>query len=169
MAWEVIFVTRKIRECSVRVPETKSKSALVSGSHHPDFLMRLKIQSNPKSKLFKSLLVRHIMKDRILGLVAESKVLNSKVFSLPRLLILTALEDLGEDGSTYRELKAGLDMEDGALFSNLVALEAMEYVKKTKVELENKEMHSYSITSEGKETLGGLRSWLRKWMGDADG
>jgi DNA-binding MarR family transcriptional regulator len=109
------------------------------------------------------------MKDRILGLVAESKALNSKVFSLPRLLILAALEDLGEDGSTYRELKAGLDMEDGALFSNLVALEAMEYVKKTKVELENKEMHSYSITPEGKETLGELRSWIRKWMGDADG
>jgi DNA-binding MarR family transcriptional regulator len=105
------------------------------------------------------------MKDHIIGLVAEAKVLNSKVFSLPRLLILTALEELGQDGPTYRELKAGLELEDGTLFSNLNALEEMGYVKKEKVELDNKEMHSYWITQDGKEALRALRLWFKSWVG----
>lgn len=106
-----------------------------------------------------------IMKANVLELVAEAKVLNSKVFSLPRILILASLEDLGPDGSTYRELKAALEMEDGTLFSNLSALEEMGYIRKAKVELENKEMHAYSITNEGKAVLDSLRSWFRKCIG----
>ena len=69
------------------------------------------------------------MNENIISLVAEAKALNSKVFSLPRMFILVALEDLGEDGSSYRELKAGLDLEDGVLFSNLNAIEEMGYLK----------------------------------------
>jgi DNA-binding MarR family transcriptional regulator len=104
------------------------------------------------------------MKFNILELVAESKVLNSKVVSLPRILILIALKDLGDDGSMYRELKAALDMEDGTLFSNLNSLEEMGYIKKRKLEFENKEMHSYSITEDGKNALGLLNSWFMKYL-----
>jgi len=104
------------------------------------------------------------MDSNILELVAEAKVLNSKIVSLPRILILIALKDLGEDGSTYRELKAALDMEDGTLFSNLNSLEEMGYIKGKKVELGNKEMHSYSITGDGKHALDLLNSWFVKYL-----
>lgn len=104
------------------------------------------------------------MRDNIIGLVAEAKALNSKVFSLPRILILTALEELGEDGSSYRELKAGLDLEDGMLFSNLNALEEMRYIKSKDETTERKKMTLYSITKEGKETLQALRLWFKKLL-----
>ncbi len=123
-----------------------------------------------QSKIFKAMLTEYNMKDYIIGLVGEAKVLNSKVFSLPRILILTVLEKLGRDGSTYRELKAGLEMEDGTLFSNINVLEEMGYIKKEKVELDNKEMHSYWITHEGIEALKALRLWFKKWVdGDNNG
>ncbi|HIH22733.1 TPA: transcriptional regulator [Candidatus Micrarchaeota archaeon] len=102
------------------------------------------------------------MKNSIINLVAEAKALNSKIFSLPRILILVSLEDLNEDGSSYRELKAGLDLEDGILFSNLNALEEMGYIQSKDVTVEKKKMTSYAITKEGKETLQALRSWFRK-------
>lgn len=102
------------------------------------------------------------MRDNIIDLVAEAKALNSKVFSLPRILLLVSLEDLGEDGSSYRELKAGLDLEDGILFSNLNALEEMGYIKSKDVIVEKKKMTSYAITKEGKETLQALRVWFKK-------
>src|SRR3989338_6422563 len=110
------------------------------------------------------------MKEDIIGLVGEAKILNSKVFSLPRILILTALEELGQDGATYRELKAGLEMEDGTLFSNLNVLEEMGYVKKEKIELEDREMHSYRIMGEGTDALKALRLWFKNWVdGDKHG
>ncbi len=102
------------------------------------------------------------MRDNIIGLVVEAKALNSKVFSLPRILILVSLEDLGDDGSSYRELKAGLDLEDGILFSNLNALEEMGYIKGKDITVEKKKMTSYAITKEGKENLEALRSWFKK-------
>jgi len=102
------------------------------------------------------------MKDNIINLVAEAKALNSKIISLPRILILSALEELGEDGSSYRELKAGLDLEDGILFSNLNALEEMRYIVTKDVTLEKKKMTSYSITAEGKEALQALCSWFKR-------
>lgn len=105
------------------------------------------------------------MRENILDLINESKALNSKIFSLSRMLMLSSLESFGEDGSTYRELKAGLDMDDGALFSNLKALEEMGYIAKKEVEVENKKMTSFHITKEGKEALHMLRSWLKRWLG----
>jgi DNA-binding HxlR family transcriptional regulator len=122
----------------------------------------LLITSILKSKLFKLNPLELIMKDNIIGLVAEAKALNSKVFSLPRILILVSLEDLGDDGSSYRELKAGLDLEDGILFSNLNVLEEMGYIKSRDVTVEKKKMTSYAITKEGKENLEALRSWFKK-------
>jgi DNA-binding MarR family transcriptional regulator len=122
----------------------------------------LLITSILKSKLFKLNPLELIMKDNIIGLVAEAKALNSKVFSLPLILILVSLEDLGDDGSSYRELKAGLDLEDGILFSNLNVLEEMGYIKSRDVTVEKKKMTSYAITKEGKENLEALRSWFKK-------
>ncbi|MDO8554678.1 MAG: transcriptional regulator [Candidatus Micrarchaeota archaeon] len=102
--------------------------------------------------------------DKILLLVKEAQALNGKMVSLPRILVLTALEDLGQDGSSYRELKAGLNLDDGVLFSNLKVLEEMRYIKSKDVTVENKKLTSYAITNEGKEALVLLRSWFKKWV-----
>lgn len=98
----------------------------------------------------------------ILALVCDTRAINSKVVSVPRLLILHALEKLGEDGALYRQLKAGLEMDDGLLYSNLKALQEMGYLQEKDVTLGNKEMASYHITEEGKEALSTIREWFSK-------
>jgi DNA-binding MarR family transcriptional regulator len=102
------------------------------------------------------------MEKGIISLVEEANAINSKIISVPRLLILISLENLGLDGAAYRELKAALDMEDGILYSNLKALEEMGYLEEASIRLENKEMASYHITGEGKEALNSVRAWLGK-------
>jgi DNA-binding MarR family transcriptional regulator len=98
----------------------------------------------------------------IMALVEEAHTVNSKIVSVPRLLILVSLENLGLDGAAYRELKAALDMEDGILYSNLKAMEGMGYLEEVSIRLENKEMASYHMTKEGREALNIARSWLVK-------
>lgn len=105
----------------------------------------------------------YFMEDKIIGLVSEAKTLNSKVFSLPRILILTSLEQLDDD-VTYRELKAGLELDDGVLFASLNVLEEMDYIKSKGIKLENKNMTSYQITGEGKQMLNMVLSWFMKWV-----
>ena len=105
------------------------------------------------------------MDDRIIGLVSEAKLVNSKIFSLPRLLILVSLENLGEDGATFTDLRAGLDLKDGILHSNLKTLKKMGYIIEKKVRLERKMLKSYSITREGNEALLTARNWFKKWLG----
>ena len=102
------------------------------------------------------------MEEGVLDRVREIDLLNSRIISVPRLLILASLEQLGLDGATYRELKAGLEMEDGILYSNLKALEEMGYLKEKDVRLEKKELASYHMTDEGKNALRAVRIWLRK-------
>lgn len=95
------------------------------------------------------------------AVVRGSKALNSKLFSLPRLLILLAIENLGPDGAQYRELKAGLELDDGVLYSNLNALKKMQYITEIKVKIEGKELTSFAITEEGKNALNSIRKWLK--------
>ncbi len=109
------------------------------------------------------------MASNILALVSESQALNSKIFSLPRILILSSLETFDKDGATYRELKAGLGMEDGILFSNLTALENMGYLKKKKdVKVGNKKLDVFSITDEGRAAFSSMKIWMKKWLGCVD-
>jgi len=104
------------------------------------------------------------MNDQVIGLVGDSKALNSKIVSLPRLLILASLENLDEDGATYRELKAGLEMDDGILYSNLKALEAMGYLIEREIKLGKKKMASYCITDEGKQAFNAVKRWFKAWL-----
>ncbi|MFA5050366.1 MAG: transcriptional regulator [Candidatus Micrarchaeia archaeon] len=102
------------------------------------------------------------MGNNIIEMVDKSKKVNSKIVSLHRMLILFSLEELIE-GSTYRDLKAGLEMDDGILFSNLAVLEDMCYVKKEeKTNLDGKNLTVFNITEDGKNEVKKLRSWLEE-------
>ena len=107
----------------------------------------------------------------LLGLLAESHGLNARVFSLLRLQLLQGLASLGPDGATFRELKAALEVSDGALYANLKALIAMGYLEPEKVQVENRELESYRITPAGLEEWKRVRGWLCRFCecrGDHD-
>src|SRR3989344_2341326 len=92
-----------------------------------------------------------------LSLIEESKALNSSVFSLIRLQLLSSIASVGRDGVTCRELKAALNVTDGALYTNLKALEGNGYVKSKTISLEGKELESYQITPEGQQAWGHVK------------
>lgn len=107
----------------------------------------------------------------LLELLAESHNLNARVFSLLRLQLLQGLAALGPDGATFRELKAALEVSDGALYANLKALIAMGYLEAVKVSVESKELESYRITTAGAGEWERLRDWLYRFCecgGDHD-
>lgn len=104
------------------------------------------------------------MDGNFLALIEESRALNSRVFSLVRLQLLASLASLGADGATYRELKAALQLSDGALYSNLNVLIAMGYVKSGRVTVEKKELESYRITAEGVAQWNSVKEWLCKFL-----
>ncbi|MBI3587778.1 transcriptional regulator [Candidatus Micrarchaeota archaeon] len=105
------------------------------------------------------------MDGNFLALLQRGKALNSKVFSLVRLELLSSLSALGHDGATYRELKAALSLTDGALFTNLKALESAGYASKQEVTVEGKKLDSYRITPEGKAEWEKVRQWLNELTG----
>lgn len=104
------------------------------------------------------------MSHDLLRLIEESRSLNPKLFSLIRMQILSNMYDLGEDGSTYREIKAVLGVSDGALYSNLKALQGMGYVESRSVRVEGKTLESFNITKEGKGAWNEIGIWLRKML-----
>lgn len=97
-------------------------------------------------------------------LLEESSVLDSKVFSQIRLLLLAVLEIHDRDGISYRELKAGLNVSDGVLYFNLKELGKMGYIEEEQVNFEEKKLTSYYITEQGKEEWNKIRVWLSKFL-----
>ncbi|VVC00432.1 Winged helix DNA-binding domain protein [uncultured archaeon] len=102
------------------------------------------------------------MNSDFLSLIEESKALNSSVFSLIRLQLLASIASVGQDGVMYRELKAALNVTDGALYTNLEALKENGYIKSNTIELEGKKLEAYQITYEGALAWGHTKNWLRK-------
>ena len=98
------------------------------------------------------------------SLIEESTILNSRVFSLIRLQLISNLAAFGDDGVTCRELKAALRVSDGSLFANLKALEDMGYIKKEPVKIEKKSLDSYVITEEGFQEWVRIKAWLKKFL-----
>jgi DNA-binding MarR family transcriptional regulator len=99
-----------------------------------------------------------------LSIMNESQVLNAKVFSLIRLKLLASLAVLGQDGATYRELKAALDINDGVLFANLNVLKDNGYLVSGKITSDGKELELYSITPEGLDEWNRVRDWLCRFL-----
>lgn len=98
----------------------------------------------------------------IIKVVDKSKKVDPKIVSVPRMLILFSLEELVE-GSTYRELKSGLEMDEGTIFANLRSLEEMKYIEKEeKAKIEKKKLNVFKITEKGKKEVKNLRSWLKE-------
>lgn len=103
------------------------------------------------------------MDGNTLALLEEARALNSKLFTLPRLELLSVLDYYAPDSVEFRELKAALKMTDGKLLTNIYSLQKMGYVKSEKGNVENKTLTGYQITTEGRLDLAKVRAWLRKW------
>lgn len=105
----------------------------------------------------------HVVDGETLALLDEARALNSQLFTLPRLEILSILNYYWPDGVQFRELKAALRMTDGKLLTNIYALGKMGYVKSEKGTVGTKSLTNYRITTEGRLDLAKVRSWLQKW------
>ncbi|QYZ80178.1 transcriptional regulator [Methanofollis formosanus] len=102
------------------------------------------------------------MEGNLLDVVDWAENLNSNLFSLNRIKILWALSDLGDEGATARQIKNSLKIgNDGSTYSNLNALVDMGYLRMEKVTFESKNLELYSITPVG------LEEWkkIKKWFG----
>lgn len=93
-------------------------------------------------------------------LVEYSKTLNEKSLSLTRCLLL-ALMRFNEDGLQFRELKVILNISDGKLKSNLDFLEDVGYIQKIPIQLDQKNMHIYMLTTIGKEEVKKIVKWVK--------
>lgn len=90
-----------------------------------------------------------------------SKKFNSKIFTVTRWILLTLIS-LFQDGIQYRDLKTTLrPISDGNLYSNLIFLESMKYLIKSKEKLDNREYDIYSITQQGRRELGKALKWIK--------
>lgn len=104
-----------------------------------------------------------------LALLEQARALNSKLFTLPRLQLLSILDYYASDGIEFRELKAALKMTDGKLLTNIYALQKMGYIKSAKVNVENKSLTVYRITGDGRLDFAKVRAWLREWLREGPG
>ncbi|HPM85660.1 MAG TPA: transcriptional regulator [archaeon] len=95
-----------------------------------------------------------------LSLAKESKLLNPDIFSVIRFQLLFNLAEVDE--APYRDLKSALQLSDGALYTNLKALEKMGYVESRKIKIDNKDLEVYRITKSGKEDWILVKDWLKK-------
>lgn len=108
------------------------------------------------------------MADDLISIVQGSLDINEKLISKVRLEILWALSELGEDGATARQLKAGLNLNDGVLYSNLKKMENLGYLRCQHTTIEGKDLELYSITDEGLTEWKKVRGWLRQLLGCGD-
>lgn len=92
-------------------------------------------------------------------LIENSKNLNSKAFNLTRCILLTLIS-FYKDGLQFRELKVFLEISDGKLQSNLDFLLEMGYIKKIKVDLDQKIIHIFMIDEAGKKELTKIIEWI---------
>ena len=102
------------------------------------------------------------MNSDFLSLIEESKALNSSIFSLIRLQLLSSIASVGKDGVSYRELKTVLQVTDGALYTNLESLKETGYITSKKISLEGKALETYQITQEGQQVWEHIKDWLKK-------
>lgn len=104
------------------------------------------------------------MQQDFLKLIDESQALNSKLFSLIRFELMANLAIFGDDGITYRELKAVLKLSDGVLYSNLQTLANMGYISSSTIKYENKDLQLFKVTPEGLNEWKNVKSWLCKFL-----
>ncbi len=100
------------------------------------------------------------MPDDLMEIIDESGEVNSDLISKVRLELFWSLSDLGDDGATARKLKSALNLNDGAIYSNLKKLEILGYLKCELVLFEGKELELWSMTLEGLEEWKKVKKWL---------
>lgn len=101
------------------------------------------------------------------ALLEKTAALNSKIITLPRIQLLTILNEYHPEGVEFRELQAALGMSDGKLLSNLYALQDMGYIDAQEVKVENKTLTAYTLTGSGRTDWRRAKGWLLEWLGSS--
>jgi DNA-binding MarR family transcriptional regulator len=102
--------------------------------------------------------------ENFVEVIDDAKALNSKIFSLIRLELLSNIAIFGQDGVSNRELSTTLGVSDGTLYANLKALEELGYIKYSEVDFEGKKLDAYTITLTGLEEWNKVKTWLKKFV-----
>ncbi len=96
-----------------------------------------------------------------LALAEGAQLLNPDVFSVIRFQLLANLAAVRPDEVPYRDLKAGLKISDGALYTNLKVLEKTGYVLCKEISEGKRKLSTYTITRAGLEEWSMVREWLK--------
>lgn len=91
-----------------------------------------------------------------------------KLFRPHRIIIMRMLEDAGEEGISFRQLKSVLKLTDGNLATHLRSLENEGYITFEKVIDGHKVKTVYRLTGKGKEILGDFVEQLSKVLLSSD-
>jgi DNA-binding MarR family transcriptional regulator len=94
-------------------------------------------------------------------ILEEYDHINSKIFTPTRILILNLIQ-FHREGLQFRELKEGIKISDGNLYSNLELLKNLDLLESEKVQIDNKMLEIYTITEKGAQELAKIDSWLQK-------
>lgn len=100
------------------------------------------------------------MVEDLWDIVEQAREINDDLISRYRLELLWSLSELREDGATASQLKGALNMNDGALYSNLKKMGDMGVLKSEKAIVEGKELQLWSITPEGEIEWRKICKWL---------
>ena len=101
------------------------------------------------------------MEKKLRELLDEYYTMNPKIFTPTRLLILNLLK-FHRDGLQFREMMESIQISDGNLYSNLEILKTLLLIISEKVEIDNKTIELYSISTEGLNELSHISEWLKK-------
>lgn len=88
------------------------------------------------------------MEKKLKSLIDSYYSINPKIVTPIRLLILNLLK-FHKDGLQFREFKEAIQISDGNLYSNLEILKGLSLINSEKVDIDNKSIEIYSLTSEG--------------------
>ena len=102
-----------------------------------------------------------MMKKTLRQILDEYDHINSKIFTPTRILILNLIK-FHREGLQFRELKEGIKISDGNLYSNLEMLKNLELIESEKVQIDNKKLEIYTITEKGARELARIDSWFQK-------
>ena len=100
------------------------------------------------------------MEEKLKTIIDGYYSINSKIVSPTRLLILNLLK-FHKDGLQFREFQESINISDGNLYSNLELLKEISLINSEKIDIDNKSIEIYILTSEGLNELNKTNKWMK--------